>query len=425
MRDHSKHIEVNRDEAVRLLLSVCDFKPRTETVPVGEACGRVTAAPVTAQLDMPNCLTCNMDSVAVHWDDFKDGMPDTSGWQRGVQWEFANTGIGMPEGFDTAIVIEHVQLADDLSSISFDAAPSRQYAGTSPAGNRMHAGDVLVPKDTLLTPLLVSLAASGNNATVQVYAKPVVAFLPTGNELVKPGGAVPRGKNIETNSLLAAAKIEAWGGICRVWDITPDDPVLIRKAVCEAAAQSDIVVLNAGSSKGSDDWNMEMLDEVGTVLYHQTTHGPGHHSSGAVVNGTPVVGISGPPGGVSFTMDFYLHPVMMRFLGQDTAPVRVPVKLTEGLAKKGHVGGGHGAASGAPKGEVRPSIVAPGQEFFAVKQLRFVPSGDGDGALRLAEPAGSSHPSVKDANTMDAYFLQSSLKEPPQAGDIIWVELRS
>lgn len=209
MRDHSKHIEISREEAVERLLASCDFHPARETVALGEAFGRVLASDATAQLDMPNCLTCRMDSVAVHWDDFADGMPDTSSWQRGREWEFANTGIGMPEGFDTAIVIEHVAVSDDGEHVTFSATPSARFAGTSPAGSRMKKGDVLVPANTVLTPLLVSHIAAGGNVSVDVIVRPRVMFIPTGNELVPVGSVLPRGKNIESNSLLVKGKIEA------------------------------------------------------------------------------------------------------------------------------------------------------------------------------------------------------------------------
>ncbi|MDO5117776.1 MAG: molybdopterin-binding protein [Eggerthellaceae bacterium] len=419
MRDHSSHVEVSRERAVELLGSAVTFDSAVETIALDAACvGRVLAKDAVALLDMPNCLTCKMDSVAVHWDDFKDGMPDTTGWQRGCEWEFANTGIGMPEGFDTAIVIEHVILNEDNSAISFDAAPSKQYAGTSPAGSRMHKGDVLVPAGSVLTPLLISHIASGNNTEVEVIAKPKVAFIPTGSELVVPGSEIPRGKNIETNSLLAAAKIEGWGGECIVWDIVPDDPEAIKAAVLDAARSCDIVVINAGSSKGSDDWNIEMLDQIGQVLYHETNHGPGHHSSGSVVEGVPVVGISGPPGGAAFTMDFYLYPLMQRYFGQPIELKKIDVRLKEGFSKKGPQA--KKPASETAKGEARPSIVADGREFFGIKQLRL----EMDGTEVWATPASTSHVGAPEADTMDCYFGVSSLRDVPQKGDTITVDLR-
>ncbi len=420
MRDHSNHIEVSREEAVRLLLESCSFTPAVETIPIDQAYGRMLAHDATAQLDMPNCLTCRMDSVAVHWDDFADGMPDTSAWKRGDQWEFANTGIGMPEGFDTAIVIEHVQLSDDLSQISFDAAPSSRNAGTSPAGSRMHSGDVLVAAGAQLTPLLLSHIASGNNTTVDVLARPRVAFLPTGNELVNPGDDVPRGKNIETNSILVRGKVEAWGGTASVHAIVPDDPDAIKAAVAEACHDADIVVLNAGSSKGSDDWNVEMLQEIGTVLYHQTNHGPGHHSSAAVVDGTPVVGISGPPGGAAFTTDFYVKPLVDSFLGRSTEPVMVTARLAVPFPAGGP--GAHKGAGGG-KGEDRPSVVKPSGSFFGIKQLHLSIGADG---MLEATPLGGSHPGAVEADTADAYYAQPAAQRdaPLQAGDAIEVEVR-
>lgn len=416
MRDHSQHREVSREQAVQLLLENCSFEPKTETLPLARAFGRVLASDAKAQLDMPNCLTCCMDSVAVHWSDFENGMPETEGWRKGREWEFANTGIGMPEGFDTAIVIEHVHLADDLSSISFDAAPSKQFAGTRPAGSRCKKGEVLVEAGAVLTPLLISHIASGNNTDVEVLAKPKVAFIPTGNELVARGNEIPRGKNIETNSLLIQGKIEQWGGEALVFDTVPDDRKAIKEAVLEACSLADIVVLNAGSSKGSDDWNVEMLEEVGAVLYHETNHGPGHHSSGAVVEGTPVVGISGPPGGAAFTTDFYLRPLIQKYFGQESSPRIVKARLAAAFPK-----GGKRLKKGSAPGETRPSIVDDAKEFFGVKHVHLTAGDDG---MLEAFPASSSHPGPVEASSMSGYYALSSITGSPEVGSLIEVELR-
>ena len=418
MRDHSKHIQLTYEEAVEAILGACDFHPATEEVPLAESFGRILAADATAQLDMPNCLTCAMDSVAVRWDDFKaaqaagaaDGLPDTSSWERGVQWEFANTGVGMPEGFDTAIVVEHVRFSEDDTHVTFDAAPSGRFAGTVPAGSRMHAGDVLVPAGTRITPLLAAHIASGNNTSVQVVARPVVAFVPTGNELVPAGGAIPRGRNIESNSLLMRGKIEEWGGVPLIFDIVPDDPQSIEDALRRAAAEADIVVLNAGSSKGSDDWSLEVLERIGTVLYHQTNHGPGHHSSCSVLDGTPVIGISGPPGGAAFTPDFYLRPAMQAWFGQVPSPVRLRVRMACDFPA------GHRPKS-ATAGEQRPS---EGGRFFGVKQLELSVAADG---VLEAKPVPGGRPGPLDAEKAHAYFLMDGAN-PPKDGDFIEVSLR-
>ena len=418
MRDHSRHIQLSCEQAIEAIVSVCDFHPAIEEVPLTEAFGRVLAADATAQLDMPNCLTCAMDSVAVRWNDFaaaqaergEGAIPDTSEWVRGVQWEFANTGVGMPEGFDTAIVVEHASFSDDETRVSFDAAPSGRFAGTIPAGERMHAGDVLVPAGTLITPLLAAHIASGNNTSVQVVARPRVAFIPTGNELAPAGGEIPRGCNIESNGLLMRGKILEWGGEPIIYDIVHDDPKAIEDALRRAATEADIIVLNAGSSKGSDDWSLEVLERIGRVLYHQTNHGPGHHSSCSVLDGVPVIGISGPPGGAAFTTDFYLKPAMQVWFGEAPGPVRLRVRMACDLPAFRH-------KSGKLAGEQRPS---EGGTFFGVKQLALSLADDG---VIEAKPVPGGRPGPMDAEKAHAYFLMDG-DNPPAAGDLIEVSLR-
>ena len=179
MRDHSKHISVNKEEAVRTILENCVFDPETEQIPVTEAAGRILAEDVFSLWDSPNCLTCRMDSVAVRWADFENGMPDTSGWERGKQWEFANTGVARPEGLDTAIVVEHVIFSESDTRIAFDCMPSGKFAGTSDVGSKKHMGDLLVSAGTKITPLIASHILSGNNTAVKFIKKPTVSFHPT------------------------------------------------------------------------------------------------------------------------------------------------------------------------------------------------------------------------------------------------------
>ena len=418
MRDHSKHIQVDKEKAVEIILQNSHFEPLSEAVPVAEAIGRVLAEDVHAQWDSPNCLTCRMDSVAVHWDDFKNGMPDTSDWARGVQWEFANTGVAMPEGFDTTIVVEHVFLSEDNSRIAFDAMPSGRYAGTSEKGSKMKKGDLLVKKGTPVTPLLAAFIVSGNNTFVKVIKKPRVAFIPTGSELVHAGNEIPVGRNIESNSFMIADKIKQWGGEPIVLDIVPDEKEALKNALKEAARAADIVVLNAGSSKGNDDWGIEMLEEIGTVFYHQTSHGPGHHSSFGVIGTTPVIGISGPPGGAAFTTDYYLYPAMMKYLGRKPQLSRLKVRLVQDLKKGGMKKNPH--AESCIKGEERPKEKG---RFYTIRQMKLLQSDDG---VIEARPLENAHPDPVEAENADAYYVMPSFdaEDPPQKGDMIEVELR-
>ena len=105
--------------------------------------------------------------------------------------------------------------------------------------------------------------------------------------------------------------------------VASDSPSAIEAAIREACAVADIVVLNAGSSKGSGDWACEVMESIGTMICHQTNHGPGHHSSYAMVDGVPIVGISGPSAGAAVTLGFYLRPLIRAALSLNPAPIVV------------------------------------------------------------------------------------------------------
>ena len=450
MRDHSHHIELSRDDAVAQMLARCPFsaadaipeegkagrmaKPKRpiEQIALSDAYGRVLARDMRARTDIPNVLTCCMDSVAVHWSSFEglgEGVvPDTSSWVRGVDWEFANTGVAMPAGFDTAIVIEHVTVSEDEQHIEIHAAPSKQFAGTKPAGANTKRYDVVAKAGAVITPDVAAIIAGAGRSVVPVLARPRVAFIPTGNELIPPN--VPysnsiaekyagAGRTFESNSLVVKGKIEAWGGVFVPFDIVPDDYHAIKCTIERAVQVADIVVLNAGSSKGSDDWSVEVLEEIGEVVCHQTNHGPGHHSSYAIVDGVPIVGISGPSGGASFTLNFYLKPLMKAYLGLDPTPERIPARLTAPFPanrfKK--------PAPGSLPGESRPpEATEPGDVFYSIKFLTVEVNEEG---VFTATPV-PGHPGSAPTQHANAYCMIPSGVgvEPPEEGSIVMVEMR-
>lgn len=437
MRDHSLHVELSRQEAVAEMIDALGASfgnIRPERVALESAYGRVLSQDVTCKSDIPSALTCALDSIAVKWDDFASLEPgvisDTSSWVRGVDWEFANTGVAMPEGFDTAIVIEHVEVSDDEEHISILAAPSGRFAGTRAAGSKMRAGDIAVAAPCVITPDIAARIASAGHSSVEVMAKPRVAFIPTGNELVPPNVPFSKhasnkfageGKVYESNSIVVKGKAEQWGGVYMPFDIVPDDRDAIQAAIEQACAVADIVVLNAGSSKGSDDWSVEVLEKMGRIICHQTNHGPGHHSSYAIVGDTPIVGISGPSAGASFTLNFYLLPIMRKFLGLNPDPTLIPARLGAEFPK----GKMHKRAeenSRSLSGEERPpEATQPGEEFFSVKFLRLEVDSSGQ-LVATPLPGRPGSPQTYGANAL--YMLPAGASATmPSPGDIIMVEL--
>ncbi|MDR3900127.1 MAG: molybdopterin-binding protein [Slackia sp.] len=439
MRNHDDHIELSRDEAVYKMLDSLPesfYGKRLDLVDVNESYGRILAENVLYKNDVPNVLTCSMDSVAVRWSDFEnldeDAIPDTKDWARGVEWEFANTGVAMPEGFDTAIVIEHVEVSEDEQHITIEAAPSGRFAGTRAAGSTATAGEVAVEKGCIITPDIAARIASAGVSAVAVVAKPRVAFIPTGDELISPSIPFPphapqkfagRGRVYESNSTVARGKVKSWGGQFELFDIIPDDRDAIRAAILRASKIADIIILNAGSSKGSDDWSLEVLEELGQVICHQTNHGPGHHSSYTIVDGVPIVGISGPSGGASFTLNFYLLPLMRKFFGLNSAPTKIPARLAEPFPLSRTQKLVSTPSSELP-GEQRPAEAAkPEEMFYSIKFLTLSVGSDG---MLVATPV-PGHPGTAETQHANAYYMMPAGVNctPPEAGEVILVELRN
>lgn len=440
MRDHSKHIELCRDEAVKEMLDAlynADFQRRAERmrerVALDESFGRVLAQDVCAKTDLPNALTCMLDSVAVHWEDFEDlgegELPDTKDWVHGKDWQFANTGIAMPAGFDTAIVIEHVEVSEDECRIEIKAAPSERFAGTRNAGSNVKRGEVVAFAGERITPDVAARISAAGHSSVEVLPRPRVSFLPTGNELVPANLPYSEGNRenyagygrvFESNSSLVKGKVEAWGAEFVPFDIVADDFDAIKAAIEDALAVSDIVVLNAGSSKGSDDWSVEVLDELGEMVFHQVKHGPGHHSFFAMVGDKPVVGISGPPSGVTFTLGFYLYPVIMEWLGLDPNPQTAHAVLVGSFGENKH------ALKTEPKGyagEERPSEASnPGDVF---QNVRFMELYADEHGMLHAKPIPGKAGSAATQHANAIYMLDAGPSDEfPQPGDVIEVELR-
>ena len=217
-----------------------------------------------------------------------------------------------------------INVSNDHGCLILKHLPQCSGEFVTPVGGQLQKGALLVRAGDILTPLLLSRLASGGYNRIKVLRRPVVAFIPTGNELVPAGTPVPAGKNVDSNSVMAGAKITAWGGKPLLYPIQPDNLQQLIHTLQDALGQSDIVIINAGSSKGTADFSIPALESVGTILSHMITSGPGAHTSCTITpDGKPIVGIPGPSVGAECTMDWFVKPLMDRYLGQTTQPIKV------------------------------------------------------------------------------------------------------
>ncbi len=341
MKDFN-HPLTSREDTLRLLLEHSQFQPRVETIPVRASLGRINASEVTAFNTLPNSPSSQMDGIAIKSANLGAGvaidlsgpsgaMPGIGDWQEGREYVFSNTGVGIPDGFDTVVPIELVEI-DPNGKLIINQKPNPGQ-NVTPPGSMIRTGEILVPAHVRLGPAQLALLAAGGRQQVDVLARPRVAIIPTGNELVPVGAPPPRGKNLEFNGIMIEAQVVAMGAEPRLYPITPDNPEDMLRVLEDALAWADIVILNGGSSKGSDDRALEVLAKIGQMLVYEVDFGPGKHTTVTMAGDKPIVGTVGPTIGAEYGVEMFVKPLINKYLSIPTVdPERLAVKLLDDIA---------------------------------------------------------------------------------------------
>ena len=289
-------------------------RAQPEVVPLTNARGRVTAEPVWAKISSPHYDSAAMDGIAVRSSDTV-GATETSplSLDVGEQAVWVDTGDPMPEGFNAVIMVEVVHEIDsDTLEIQSPAAP---YQHVRPLGEDIVATELVLPESHALRPVDLGACAAAGLSELPVRRKPSVAVIPTGNELVQSGSDLKPGDIIEFNSLVLAGMVEEWGGEAATWQTMPDEFDKLLRAVSQAVEQYDIVLVNAGSSAGSEDYTPRVIETLGELVVHGAAIRPGHPVALGVVEGKAVLGIPGYPVSAALTCELFVKPLIERKLG--------------------------------------------------------------------------------------------------------------
>ena len=319
----------------------------SERIPLDErAVGRVLAQPAWAVLSSPHYHASAMDGFALIAEQIAGAMPaEPVVLSVGEQTVYVDTGDPLPDWANTVVPIENVealdggqQPAEDLRHPVYIRVRAGQapWSHVRPMGEDIVATQLVAAGGQVLRPVDLGALAAAGLSEVEVSRKPRVAVLPTGTELVPVGQPPKRGDIIEYNSIVLAGQVNAWGGEAVRYPITRDDFDQIRAQVQQAADGCDLVLLNAGSSAGSEDFSARVVEQAGELLVHGVAVRPGHpvilgmlRRSGDQERRVPIVGVPGYPVSAALTGEIFVEPLLARWLGRSTSrPVELNARLT-------------------------------------------------------------------------------------------------
>lgn len=313
------------DEALALVMESVRPIERTERVAIGRAMGRVISERVASPVDVPPFDRAAMDGyAAVAEDTFGAGRYDprvlrcvekvytgqmpTRPVARGECTEIA-TGAPMPEGADAVVMVEETERTADGGVRVFTPVYPRQNVGRR--GADIAAGQPVLEAGDVLNPSRIGALAATGILDVPVYARPRVAIMSTGNEIVEPGAPLGPGQIYDINRFTLSAVIHTHGGIAAPRPTAPDAlPDLI--AALESATADDVIVFSGGSSVGERDLIMDALAASGEVLFHGIAVKPGKPTVFGRIGSTPFLGMPGYPTSCLSNAYMLLVPLLRR-----------------------------------------------------------------------------------------------------------------
>lgn len=306
------------------------FAATEERIAVTASCGRVNAAPVYAAICAPHYNASAMDGIAVLAKDTFGATETTPVILSPAQYIVVDTGDALPDQYDAVIMVEDlVRMGDDSIKIHQAATP---FQHIRQIGEDICQGEMILPSHTTISPAAIGSMLAGGVLEVFVLKKPVVGIIPTGDEIIAPCTTPKAGDIMEFNSAIFSSMVQQWGAEVKVYPICKDIFETIRDAVALATEECDIVILNAGSSAGREDFSVQVIGEIGEVLYHGIAIKPGKPAILAYKGPKVILGVPGYPVSGIIVIEEILKPLIELFTQQALAtPIMQEATLSRPL----------------------------------------------------------------------------------------------
>ncbi len=320
---------VSVEDAVRTARSLAVPLP-PEEIPLSSVSGRILAADIRADIDIPGFNRSSVDGYAVRSRDTagaSESLPamlrltgrvamGEAGYRNLLPDNcfYVPTGGAVPEGADAMVMVEYTEsIGEDI----LVKKPAAHGDNIVLQGEDFKAGSVILLAGTLLSPREIAALAATGKTTVPVVTRPRVGVISTGNELI-PVEEVPQGNQVrDINSWLCGAFLAEKGCVPEYYGITGDDRAQLREVLRKAISRCDAILISGGSSKDDRDMTADLIRESGDVLVHGIALAPGKPTIIGRANGIPVIGLPGHPASAFVVLLVVARPLLSRMTGQN------------------------------------------------------------------------------------------------------------
>ena len=303
---------IDVDIALEKYFSEIPLKVKSEKISVLDSVGRVTSKAIYANYCSPTYAASAMDGIFIFSQKIKEATEVNPVYLTKNDFIYVNTGnpLDLSLGDCVVMIEELINLDDENFKVIKNAKP---WQHIRPVGEDIIAGEMLIKSNHKILPQDLGALITGGVKNIEVYKKPTVAIVPTGDEVIDIFKEEYKEKSvIDCNSYIFSAQIKEWGGVPYIQERLKDDYNEMKQKISELSKNYDIVIINAGSSAGSKDYAKSVIEEIGEVVIHGVAIKPGKPTILGKVNNKPVVGIPGYPVSAFLAMDIFVKPLLER-----------------------------------------------------------------------------------------------------------------